>query len=293
MPFFAIFFGLCLTDAGYGLVLSILTFIALKKLRLGGNARKLLLLLFWSGIATVVAGAVTGGYFGFQAPPGSFLGKLKLFDPLEDALVFFRLALIFGAAHIFTGFAAKMYMEVKRGNVIGGVLTQLPWMMVVVGLGIVMINYLGPLGPGLVRLGKYALLAGAIGIVLFNGLGSPNLFARIAKGLGGLYGIIGVFSDILSYSRLLALGLATAVIAGVIDILAKMITHIPFGIGLVAMVIILLLGHLGYLAICCLGAFVHTARLNFVEFFSKFYQGGGREFKPFKRESEYVIVVEG
>lgn len=296
-PFFAVFFALCLTDAGYGLVLSILTFIALKRFRLSGGVRKLCSLLFWSGILTIVAGAVTGGFFGIdfsKLPPDSWVVRavyrLKLFDPLEDALTFFKLALVCGIAHVFTGFAAKMYSDIRAGQIAKGVLTQLPWMIMSVGLGIVMISYLGALNPSLIRFGQYALLVGAVGIVLFHGMGSRSVFAHAAKGLSGLYGVVSVFSDILSYSRLLALGLATAVIAGVIDVLAGMISHIPF-IGIVAMVLLVVLGHLGFLAICCLGAFVHTARLNFVEFFSKFYQGGGREFRPFKKRNEYVIMA--
>jgi len=132
-------------------------------------------------------------------------------------------------------------------------------------------------------------LWGVMALFFFVGRKSKNLFIRLAKGGYELYGIVQLFADVLSYSRLLALGLATGVIATVVNTIALMTYGIPF-IGPVLMVIILIGGHLGNLVLNCLSGFIHTSRLQFVEFFGKFYQGGGKSFRPFRREGKYVAI---
>jgi len=293
-PFFAVFFGLCLTDAGYGLTLTALSLAALKKMTLGPGMRKLFKLMLWSGLATILAGVLTGGYFGIdwsQFDPDSPLVRavmaVKLFDPIADAMTFFQLAIALGVIHIFVGLTLKMIISIRESSTIGAILQHGPWLLADVGVGIFMLGFLSPLGQTISQVGTYSLGAGLAGIFLFSGIGTRNPIAYIGKGLGGLYGVISIFSDILSYSRLVALGLATAVIAGVIDILGLMLAKIPY-IGIVLTVVLFLIAHLAYMVISCLGAFVHTARLNFVEFFSKFYVGGGEPFRPLSKRGHYV-----
>ncbi|MBE6831653.1 MAG: V-type ATP synthase subunit K [Ruminococcaceae bacterium] len=132
---------------------------------------------------------------------------------------------------------------------------------------------------------SYTAVAAAVGIILTGGRESRNWFKRILKGLYSLYNITGYLSDVLSYSRLLALGLATGVIATVINQMGSMVGG--NAVGAVVFVIIFLLGHTMNIGINLLGAYVHTNRLQFVEFFGKFYSGGGRKFHPFAINTQY------
>jgi V/A-type H+-transporting ATPase subunit I len=130
----------------------------------------------------------------------------------------------------------------------------------------------------------------AIGIILTNGRESKNPFKRFLKGLYALYGITGYLSDVLSYSRLLALGLATGVICMVINKMASMVGGGV--IGAILFTIIVILGNILNIAINALGAYVHTNRLQYVEFFGKFYEGGGRKFNPFSVKTKYYKFKE-
>ena len=296
-PFFAVFFGLCLTDGGYGLLLTLICVFALKRMDLGKGTRNLVWTLLICGLFTIAAGVLTGGYFGVNIsnldssfPLVRLAQKMKVFDPIEDAMTFFTLAIWCGVVQISFGFGLKLYTDARMGRTLRGILINVPWIVATFGLGIIMTNFLIPLSPEVVSAGQKTVLAGLGGVLLFTGYGERNPVAWLAKGLGGVYGITGVFGDILSYSRLVALGLATAVVAGVIDILAGIILTIPYGIGWVMFILLVVVGHTAYMAIAGLGAFVHTSRLSFVEFFSKFYEAGGRPFRPFRKESKYIVV---
>ena len=138
--------------------------------------------------------------------------------------------------------------------------------------------------------GTLALLSGITRVWLHD-RENPNVVMRILGGLYSLYDIVGIFSDVLSYSRLLALGLATGVIAMIIDMLALMTSGVP-GIGFIIGILIFCVGHVFNLVINTLGAFIHSGRLQFVEFFSKFFEAGGKKYKPFRFESKYFEITE-
>ena len=144
--------------------------------------------------------------------------------------------------------------------------------------------------PAVSMLAKGLAIVGALGLLLMSGRANKNPALRIALGAYDIYNITGWLSDVLSYSRLLALGLATGVIASVVNQMGSM-----FGkgiVGAILFVVVFIVGHTLNLAINLLGAYVHTNRLQFVEFFGKFYEGGGRPFEPFQSDTKYVDIKE-
>ncbi len=271
-PFFFIAFGLCLTDAGYGLIIAIVAFIILRRLKLTRPARKIINLFLLCGISTIVLGSLMGGWFGVPVK------QLMLFDPMKNPLIFLIISLVVGFIQVEFGLLIKMAQDLKQKQFIDAFLVRLAWFLLLPSLALIVMK---------INWGKIIALAATISIVLFSHHRSRNIFARIGAGFYSLYDISRHFADIVSYSRLLALGLSTSVIAMVVNILSRQALNIPL-IGGIVMAMVLVLGHLFNLAISTLSGFVHSARLQFVEFFGKFFVSGGRLFRPFKKERIYT-----
>ncbi|MCK5570383.1 MAG: V-type ATP synthase subunit I [Spirochaetes bacterium] len=298
MPFYALFFGICLTEAGYGLVIALTCFLGLKILKPRNSMKKFLNLFLILGVSTFVIGALIGTVFGinFDMLPENLSWlrearyKIMIFDSSKDILTFFAMSLALGVIHLITGYIIKMYMLVKSGDWVEAVCDHLPWVFLLLSpVPKVLIKVL-PAQESLLNFLFYVLLALWAGILLlFSERNSWNPVKRLGKGLFTLYGVSGVLGDVLSYSRLLALGLATGVVAGVMNTLAGMIRQIPV-IGIVGMVAVLLGGHLFNLFISGLSAFVHSIRLQFMEFFTKFYTGEGELLETFSEKRKYTYV---
>ncbi len=293
--FFALFFGICLTDAGYGILITLLALLAIKKLPpLSPNSAKLLKIILYGGIATTVIGFFTGGIFGmkFDELPGPLSGlqHLILLNPLEDQMKFLLFTLGLGVLHVSLGIILKFRWQLKHGRAKDAWLDQAPWLAII--LAVVILIVAGRVGSrGLSSFSYILMIAAALVILLFGGRASKNPFARLAQGMFSLYQVSGLFGDVLSYARLFALGVATGVIAGVVNFLAQLALGIPY-LGFVLMPVILILGHSMNIAINALGGFIHTTRLQFVEFFGKFYEGGGEPFEPFQLKLKYTKLKE-
>lgn len=276
MPFFVNFMGMMISDAGYGLMMAILMPLMIKFLKPAPGTRRLLWLLTAGGIATVFWGAMYNSWFGFAPMP-------SVFDPMNNAMPVMMVCIALGAVHLFTGLGVAAYMNIKRGKPLDAVCDQLSWFMLVVGLGLMLV------APAA---GKWVALAGAAIILVTAGRAkSKNPFKRLISGLGALYGVTSWVSDLLSYMRLFGMGLATGVIGMVINILVNMV----FSAGPVGWVIGAVLfvgGHLFNLAINTLGAYVHSCRLQYIEFFGKFYEDGGKPFMPLTQTNRYVYITE-
>ncbi len=293
--FFILFFGLCLGDAGYGLTLALVSFIISSKFPIKESTKNLIKLLMYGGLASAVVGMFTGGWFGIniETLPAylSFLKSIRLIDPVKNPLIMLVLALSLGVFQILFGIAVQMYINIRDNNYLDAVLDNGLWIYFigcVIFYGLVVSKVID---SSLLPFAKYMALIGAGLLVVTQGRKQKNIFLKLGVGVLSLYKLVGYFSDVLSYSRLLALGLATTVIAMVINLIGAMTKgSIPI-LGYVIMLAIYIVGHTFNIAINVLGAFIHSGRLQFVEFFSKFLEGGGKEFKPFKRETKYVNLT--
>lgn len=287
--FFFIFFGLSLTDVGYGIILFLLTASALAFYNVPKEMRGFLTLIMFGGIASTIIGLFFGGYLGVdmtQMP--AWVQALQQFDPISNPLPVFYLALGLGVLQILVGLGLKIVRESKNGDLLGGILDQGPW----IALFLSLIAWGGAsigIVAGTESFYLYAVYGSLVALVLTQGRKEKNIFMKAFKGVFSLYGSISYFSDILSYSRLLALGLATSALAFAVNLIAGMVQDVPY-VGVILMIAILIIGHLFNLAVNVLGAFIHSARLQFVEFFGKFIVGSGRNFKPFKREERFVTI---
>lgn len=317
-PFFVIFFALCLTDACYGAIFAIISLVFMKKLK---GDKRLLKVLFASSIATIFVGALTGGWFGDFTVlfPGKFQGfinfknRILILDPLKNPLPFFVLALALGFVQIMLGYFLGFIKAVRQGKIMEGISSKLSWVLFWVSFplgGFFLSKAMSQKPAGMVTLKEtiFYLFSGqnpfqvqfislfsvtliSSGLILFvSGGVSRNWMTRIAKGAFNLYqGGMGTVGDIISYSRLFALGLVTVGLAVSINILVGVVKDFPV-IGIVLAPLLFIVGHVFSVGINVLGAYVHTLRLQYAEFFTKFFDGGGVPFSPFRKEAKYIVV---
>ena len=303
--FYYFLFGIMLSDAGYGFIMFVACFLALKKFpNMEKSMAKSLRMFMYCGISTLIWGILFGGYFGdaISVISKTFFGKTVTipplwFEPIKKPMQMLIYCLIFGIIHLFTGLAIKGYMMLKQKDVAGFICDIILWYVMLIGLMLMLIPtdmFASLLGAKLVfppavnMAAKIMAGAGAVGILLTGGRGRKNPLKRLLLGAYSLYDVTSWLSDLLSYSRLLALGLATGVIAQVINTMASMGGK-SIG-GVIMFVLIFVIGHIFNMAVNLLGAYVHTNRLQFVEFFGKFYEGGGREFSPFMEKTKYIKI---
>lgn len=307
-PFYYLLFGLMLSDAAYGLIMVFGCLYIMKKYKnLEPGMKKNMKLFLYCGISTTFWGFMFGSFFGdavniiattFFNRPDIRLAPLW-FEPISYPMRMLVFSFAFGIVHLFTGLGVKLYSSIKSGHLADGIYDAVFWYLLVGGAVVYMLTLsmftemlgLGfTLPPAAGAISGAAALIGLVGIIFTSGRESKNWGKRLLKGLYGAYGVTSYLSDILSYSRLLALGLATSVISTVFNQLGSMLGNsIP---GIILFILVFLIGHTLNLAINALGAYVHTNRLQFVEFFGKFYEGGGKKFNPFAVHTKYFKVKE-
>ncbi|PIR82853.1 hypothetical protein COU20_00115 [Candidatus Kaiserbacteria bacterium CG10_big_fil_rev_8_21_14_0_10_59_10] len=294
--FFFVFFGLSLSDFGYGITLMALTGATLIRYKVQSGMRSLLTTLFFGGFGAAVVGILYGGYFGISAVSiHPALGRLQAFDPIANPMPVFYLALGMGVVQVMFGIVLDIVRAAKNKDLMNGMLDNVPWLLMFLILIAFIIAKVGivPEALALPILGAWGTfaIAAALLISLTKARLGKGIADMLLKGVLALYGGVNYFSDILSYSRLLALGLATSALGFSINLIAGIVGGEGVGFGTIFAVLVLIAGHTLNITISTLGAFIHSSRLQYVEFFGKFLQGTGRPFTPFVRETKHTILL--
>ena len=301
-PFFIVFFGLMFADIGYGILMILAALFALAKIKPQEGSLSFCRLLLWGGIATTIAGFMTGSLFS-DAPKQiydvicaskgiepTWQGLPRLFSPTEDSILVLVGSLILGWLHLNTGMVVSFVQKWKHGNKADAIWEEGSLWVLLIGAVIFALKKLNvlPWIPNVVAMA--ALIIGVV-MLLFGAGRNAKGFGKVTAAFGCIYNTAtGWFGDILSYSRIMALMLAGGVVGQVFNTVAIMPAK-NGGINavtVIAFVVIFLLGHAMNFGLNLLGCYVHDLRLQCLEFFGKFYQDGGKPFKPLKLSGKYV-----
>lgn len=280
--FYFIFFGIMLGDAGYGLLLAVACFLATRLFKMEKGAKNLLCVFAMGGVSAIVWGILFGGVFSIEAV------KPVWFAPMDDPVTMLILCFALGLVQIFVGMGYQAHDLIKNGRVADAVYDIFSWYAIFLGAGLTVLSMLFvPAFPAVV--GLIVLIAGAAVLMFGGAIRSKGVLGRIIGAVKPLYGIVNYFSDVMSYSRLFGLCLASGVIGLVFNTLGGLVLGLP-GVGWLFAVLIYLLGHTLNFAIGLLGIYVHDSRLQYIEFFGRFYHGGGRAFAPLGLNLKYVTI---
>lgn len=283
-PFYWLFFGMMVADFGYGLLVSLLSFIVLKTCNIKESVRKNVKFFFYLGFSIMLWGAIYGSYFSLP------LGIPGLINPTTDYNTILKIAIIIGLIHVFLGLGTKAYIQIRDGKPLDAFYDVGLWYLTLTTVILMLLgSYIG-LPIIAMKIIKYIMIISMIGIVLTGGREVKNVGGRIGLGIYSLYGISGYMGDLISYARLMALGLSGGFIALSVNQICAMVGFKP--LTMIFVIIIFLFGQTFNLLLSLLGAYVHSARLIYVEFFGKFYEGGGKEFRDFKIDEKYINIKE-
>ncbi|MEG1002557.1 MAG: V-type ATP synthase subunit I [Clostridium sp.] len=277
-PFFLIFFGMMVADAGYGLLLLIGSIIAIKAFNLDDSQNRFAKFFMYLSIPTIIFGFIYGSFFGDFIN----LDGVRLIDPSKDVNTILIASIVFGVIQIFFGLGIKAYVLIRDGKPLDAVYDVGSWVVTLVSIAAF------GLGSGTIAtFGKYGMIIGMIAIVLTQGRHMKSAGGKLGQGLYALYGITGYVGDLVSYTRLMALGLAGGSIAGALNLIIGMFPTVAL---IIIGPVVFILAHIFNLGLSLLGGYVHTCRLEYVEYFSKFYEGGGRPFEPFKTLDKFIKI---
>lgn len=305
MPFYVFFFGFMFADLGYGLILAAATLFIQWKIRPKGGFGQLVRLMIMCGISSAVIGLLTGGFFsdfivrftdmlGLPQPVIPFLSVPEgsgvpgpVLDVMGNPMSVLVFSLVVGLVQIVVGMAVKFWMLCRDGQVLDAILDVGTWWVIFVGIA------LFALGVGNVAGYPVVLILGCL-MLLGQARNAKGIGGKLGAVIGGVYnGVTGYFGDILSYSRLMVMMLAGSVIGQVFNILAAMPGGgLPPAVGIPIFFVIFLVGHSFNIGLNIIGTYVHTSRLQYLEFFKQFYKEGGRPWRPLELNTKYVDIEE-
>ena len=292
--FYFIIFGFMVADIGYGMLLMLAGLFALIVLKQPSGIKTMLQMFGFCGISATVVGALFGSFFSYELFPG------VLPNPADFPMVMIILSLILGVVHILAGVGCNMAVKIKHKQYLSAWLADFPWIIVFSAFVLAIWNaaigmaeyepYEALRLPSVVgSVALYVALAALVLAVACAGVGSKGFKNKLTKSFGSVYGIINYFSDIMSYIRIFGLMLSSALIGSVINMLGSMVLE-GGGFGYVFAILILVLAHLFNLVMGILSVYIHNGRLQYVEFFGKFYTGDGQLFVPFGSDTKYSLI---
>ncbi len=301
--FYALFFGFMFSDAGYGIILTIACIVILLKCKLKTNMKKNVTLFLFSGISTTFWGIIFGSWFGNLVQTvslGNFAIKPLWFDPQDSANTehFLAFTLLLGVIHLYAAYAMKAANLISKGKWVDAICDVFFWYIFYTGEILFLLPYIPYYGKtqfsaDFSKYGIYLLGIGFVLILFTKGRKSKNPFIKLFGGITCLYSLVDMLSDCLSYTRLMAMGLATSVIINVFNSIAASaagLNTVGITFRFIVFVVIFIAANLFNFAINALGAYVNACRLTYIEFFGKFYEGDGREYSPLAYNTEYIYI---
>ena len=298
-PFYWLFFGMMVGDIGYGLVIMLGTTLALKFIDFKPGMRTFMKFFRCLGIAVTLAGVVYGGCFCVtvvKPMTNPATGEAKaILDSQIDITTMLIISIAIGIVHIAVGLLTKLYIGIRDKDYASGIFDGLFWLLAVLGgIGWLLGGVLKI--PTLFNVGCAVFWIFIVGLAATQGRSSPSIGGKIGNGLYGVYGITSYVGDIVSYTRIVALALSGAYIAYAFNIMTGLIVGDFSGniivsiIRLIFGIVVVVFGQALNLGLAMLGGYVHSCRLQYVEFFGKFYEGGGKPFQPLKLKNEYIYI---
>ncbi|WP_319470741.1 V-type ATP synthase subunit I [uncultured Trichococcus sp.] len=277
-PFYLLFFGMMIADVGYGLVLFIGTFLALKFLNIDKGMRKNIQFFHILAYPSILWGLVYGSFFGIELP-------VSLLSTSKDANTILLISVVFGVVQIMFGLGIKAFLSLRDKNPLGAISDSIGWLGIIIGIIFILFGMMLFPSQVLVTVGAAMAITSAVAIVLATAMASENKALGVGAGLYNLYGITSYIGDMVSYTRLMALGVSGGSIAVAFNMI---IDFLPFWARITIGAVLFVLLHTINFGLSMLSAYVHGARLVFVEFFGKFYEGGGKALNPLKTEEKYI-----
>ena len=300
--FFMLFMGVIMADIGYGIMMIVLGGVLSARIKVDNGAKKLWNIILYSGIFTIIFGILFNSLLGFSVLPFTLLPS-PVTGTIDDVMLILLLCLLLGVIQIAVGYFLKAVNCFRQKDILGGIFEGLIWVLFFIGFILATTNFLLDylmtddfiLDPTIenfittVQTPGLIILLATLAIAVLTAGRNEKGFGKFSKGFGALYGLINIMSDILSYARLFGLMLSGMIIASTFNdigagLMAGGILGYAFGI------LVIIIGHVFNIAMGVLGAYIHDSRLQYIEFFSKFYTGEGDKFTPLGSSFKYIYL---
>ena len=303
--FFMLFMGVIMADIGYGVLMLVIGLLLARKQKVENGTKKLWNVVAIGGVSSMIFGVVFNSLFGFSVLPFTLLVSPVPANGMDNLKMILVLCLFLGVMHITAGYICKAINAFRQNDILGGIFDGLIWVVFFVGfvfgtfnliMGTLMsAEYMENMNPAIKNLfntmqtpGLYMAL-GALAVAALTAGRNEKGFGKITKGFSTVYGLINLMSDILSYARLFGLMLSGMIIANTFNDIAMSLMTGP--LGYVFGAIVMIIGHAFNLAMGVLGAYIHDSRLQYIEFFGKFYTGEGEVFTPLGSKFDYIYLT--